>query len=284
VRTGSKARVIEMNAGGTSSLSKRDVEHLSPGDLRALIRAGSFKGSSEGLAKAYAQANLVVLPKEYAFEFVLFCLRNPKPCPLVEVLDPGDPRVKLSARDADIRTDLSRYCVYRNGKLVDEPADITAYWRDDLVGFLIGCSYSFETALINAGIPLRHQQENKIVSLYVTNIQCNEAGRFHGPMVVSMRPVKHSQVVRAVQVTSRFPATHGAPIHIGDPAAIGVDLDDVALGSARIEVKADEVPVFWGCGCTPQTAALASKPELMITHKAGFLFVTDMLSEEIAAL
>lgn len=273
-----------MNVGAVETLSKRDVEDLSPQELRALIRSGAWKGTSEGLARRYAQANLVVLPKEDAFDFMLFCLRNPKPCPLVEVLDQGDPLVKLSAGNADIRTDLSRYCVYKNGKLIDEPEDITGYWREDLVGFLIGCSYSFETAMINAGIPLRHQDENKIVSLYTTNIQCNEAGRFHGPMVVSMRPVKNSQLARAVQVTSRFPSTHGAPVHIGDPAAIGVDLDDVVFGSARIEVKPDEVPVFWGCGCTPQTAALASKPELMITHKAGFLFVTDLLSEEIAAL
>jgi len=273
-----------MEAEAAERLSKRDVENLPPRELRALIRSGSWKGTSEGLAKPHAQANLVILPKEYAFDFTLFCLRNPKPCPLVEVLDPGDPLVKLSAKNADVRTDLSRYCVYAEGKLIDEPGDITRYWRDDLVAFLIGCSYSFETALLNAGIPLRHQEENKIVSLYTTNIRCNEAGRFHGPMVVSMRPVKSSQLVRAVQVTSRFPATHGAPVHIGDPAAIGVDLDNVGFGSSRIEVKPDEVPVFWGCGCTPQAAALASKPEFMITHKAGFLFVTDLLSEEIAAL
>lgn len=273
---------VEPPAAGP--LSKADLNGRSPQQIRALIRAGHWTGQSEGLASGYAQANLVILPKDVAFDFVLFCLRNQKPCPIVEVTDPGWPNVRKVAPGADLRTDLARYCVYRNGELVDEPHDITSYWRDDLVCCLIGCSYSFEQALLNANIPLRHLEENKIVSLYTSNVQCEPAGDFSGPMVVSMRPIRHDQVVRAVQVTSRFPATHGAPVHIGDPAAIGVDLDDVAFGSHRVEIKPGEVPVFWACGCTPQAVAMASGVDFMITHKAGYLFITDRLSEELAAL
>lgn len=267
-----------------SSVLREDISELSPSEIRAHIRAGRWKGTSEGLAKTFAQANLVIVREKHAFDFLLFCLRNPKPCPIVEVTDPGDPMLRISAKDADLRTDLPRYSVYENGKLTDEPHDITSYWRDDLVGFLIGCSYSFEQAMLNAGIPLRHVEENKIVSLYTTNVPCVPAGQFKGPMVVSMRPVKRDQVVRAVQVTSRFPSTHGAPVHIGDPQAIGVDLEKVAFGSHYIPPKADEVPLFWGCGCTPQAVALQSSIDFMITHKAGHLFLTDRLSEEVAVL
>lgn len=274
--------VLEQPTAG--SLAKSDLLALPPREIRALIRAGRWTGQSEGLAQGYAQANLVILPKGVAFDFVLFCLRNQKPCPIVEIVDPGSPIVRQVAPGADLRTDLARYSVYRNGELVDEPQDIVDYWRDDLVCCLIGCSYSFEQALLNARIPLRHLEENKIVSLYTTNIPCEPAGGFSGPMVVSMRPIRHDQVVRAVQVTSRFPATHGAPVHIGDPAAIGVDLDRLAFGSDRIDLRPDEVPVFWACGCTPQAVAMARKLDFMITHKAGYLFITDVLSEEIAAL
>ena len=268
-----------------TAVAKEDLLDLSPREIRALTRERRWTGGTEGLATGYAQANLVILLQEAAFDFMLFCLRNPKPCPIVEVTDPGSPLVRQVARDADLRTDLARYCVYEHGERVAEPEDITDYWRDDLVGFLLGCSYSFETALLNANIPLRHLEEDKIVSLYTTNLPCEPAGRFGGPMVVSMRPIRHAQVVRAVQVTSRFPATHGAPVHIGDPSIIGIDdLDDVCLGTGRVEIRSDEVPVFWGCGCTPQAVALESKLDFMITHKAGHLFITDVLSEEIAAL
>jgi uncharacterized protein YcsI (UPF0317 family) len=268
----------------TAAVGKEDLLDLLPREIRALTRERKWTGGTEGLAKGYAQANLVIVPKDAAFDFLLFCLRNPKPCPIVEVTDPGSPIIRQVAKDADLRTDLARYCVYEGGELVAEPEDVTDYWRDDLVGFLIGCSYSFETALLNANIPLRHQEEDKIVSVYTSNTPCLPAGRFSGPMVVSMRPIRHEQVVRAVQVTSRFPATHGAPVHIGDPSHIGIDLDDVGFGTGRIEVRPGEVPVFWGCGCTPQAVGLQSKIDFMITHKAGHLFITDTLSEEIAAL
>jgi len=269
----------------TAAVAKEDLLDLSPGEIRALTRERRWTGGTEGLARGYAQANLVIVPQEAAFDFLLFCQRNPKPCPIVEVTDPGSPLVRLVARDADLRTDLARYCVYEGGACVDEPEDITDYWRDDLVGFLIGCSYSFETALLNANIPLRHLEEDKIVSVYTTTVPCEPAGRFEGPMVVSMRPIHREQVVRAIQVTSRFPATHGAPVQIGNPSTIGIDdLDDVDFETGRVEIGPDEVPLFWGCGCTPQAAAMKAGLDFMITHKAGHLFITDTLSEEIAAL
>lgn len=265
------------------SVTKSELEGLSPRELREIIRQGRWSGGTEGLARGYAQANLIILPQEVALEFLIFCQRNPKPCPIVEVTDPGSPFVTQVAQ-ADLRTDLPRYSVYKDGKLVDQPTDVTAYWRDDLVGFLIGCSYSFEEAMLNAGIPLRHQQENKIVSVYTTNVDCVPCGRFAGPMVVSMRPVKRDQLVRAIQVTSRFPATHGAPVHVGDPSLIGVDLDKTDFETGVFDLAEDDVPVFWGCGGTPQAVALESKIDFMITHKIGHLFVTDKLSESIAAL
>lgn len=264
-------------------VSKAELEGLHPQELRKIVREGRWTGGTEGLARGYAQANLIILPKEVALDFLIFCQRNPKPCPIVEITDPGSPMITQVA-NADLRTDLPRYSVYKDGKLVDQPSDITSYWRDDLVGFLIGCSYSFEEALLNAGIPLRHQQEDKIVSVYTTNVPCVPAGRFAGPMVVSMRPVKRDQLVRAVQVTSRFPATHGAPVHIGDPSLIGVDLEKTDFDTGVFELAEDDVPVFWGCGGTPQAVALASKIDFMITHKVGHLFVTDKLSEAIAAI
>ncbi|MFQ5912914.1 MAG: putative hydro-lyase [Nitrospinota bacterium] len=269
----------------TVTVEKEDLLELHPREVRALIRERKWTGGTEGLAKGYAQANLAILPKEVAFEFLLFCLRNPKPCPVLEVTDPGSPLTRGVAAGADLRTDLSKYCIYERGECVAEVEDITEYWQGDLVGFLLGCSYTFETALLNAGIPLRHLEENLVVSLYTTNIECAPAGRFEGPMVVSMRPIRHDQVVRAVQVTSRFPATHGAPVHIGDPSVIGIeDLDDVCFGTARVQVSPGETPVFWGCGCTPQAVALSAGLDFMITHKAGHLFLTDTLSEELAAL
>jgi len=267
----------------SDTLTKEQLIHLSPAELRDHFRAGRYTGGTEGLARGYAQANLIILPKDVALEFLIFCLRNPKPCPLVEVTDPGSPYVTQFAR-ADLRTDLPQYSVYKDGRLIDQPSDVTKYWRDDLVGFLIGCSYSFEQALINAGIPLRHQQENKIVSVYTTNVDCVPCGRFAGPMVVSMRPIKQHQLVRAIQVTSRFPATHGAPVHIGDPSKIGVNLEKTDFDTGVFKLADDDVPVFWGCGGTPQAVALKSKIDFMITHKIGHLFITDRLSEEVAAL
>ncbi len=237
-----------------------------------------------GLAPGFVQANLAILPKDLAFDFLLFCQRNQRPCPLLEVIEVGETEPILTAPGADIRTDVSLYRVYKNGELTDEVQDITSYWRDDLVAFLLGCSFTFETAMIRAGIPLRHVEERKNVSMYRTNVATTPAGIFHGPMVMSMRPIKHNQVVKAVQVTSRYPFAHGAPLHIGNPEVIGVtDIEHPDYGDP-VETKEDEVPVFWACGVTPQSVAMSSKPSIMITHSPGYMFITDMPDENLAVI
>lgn len=265
-------------------VSRGELTTLDPKALRSLIRKGEWTGWTTGLAMGYAQANLAILPLEYAFEFLAFCQRNPRPCALLEVTDPGSPVPRQYGPEADLRTDLPRYRVFEHGRLVDEPTDITSYWRSDLVAFLIGCSLTFEGAMVRANIPVRHLEDGKDPAVYITNIQCLPAGRFRGPMVVSMRPMRADQVVRAVQVTSRFPLTHGAPVHIGDPQTIGIpDLSKTDWGDAQ-RFEPGEVPVFWGCGVTPQVVALESKPSLMITHLPGHMFVTDRRDEETAIL
>ncbi len=255
-----------------------------PKEVRALIRSGKLIRPTCGLAPGYTQANLVILPRELAFDFFLFCQRNPKPCPVLEVLEPGNYEPVLTAPKADIRIDIPRYRIYKDGKLDKEERDIRAYWNSELVSFLLGCSFTFETALLRAGISLRHIEENKNVSMFVTSIPTVPAGVFSGPLVVTMRPIHRTKVVRAVQITSRFPAVHGAPVHIGDPQKIGIkDLSKPDYGDA-VEVKDDEVPVFWACGVTPQAVALKSKPPLMITHSPGYMFITDLLDEDLSVL
>lgn len=247
--------------------------------IRERIRRGEWTGVTAGLAQGYTQANLVILPKALAYDFLLFCHRNPKPCPLLEVTDVGSPYPVITAHDADLRTDLPRYRVYRNGECVDEPNDILSYWREDFVAFLIGCSFTFEHALMANGLPIRHIDEGKNAAMYITSIPCRPAGIFQGNMVVSMRPFKPEQAIRAVQITSRYPSVHGAPVHIGDPKSIGIsDLNHVDFGD-NVTIFPDEVPVFWACGVTPQAVAMASKPELMITHAPGHMFITDQRDE-----
>jgi uncharacterized protein YcsI (UPF0317 family) len=227
------------------------------------------------------QANLVIVPREAAFDFLLFCQRNPKPCPLLDVTEPGSAEPRFVAPGADLRTDVPRYCVYVNGELTDEPTSLSEWWRDDLVAFLLGCSFTFENALIAAGVPVRHIEMGRNVPMYRTNIACRLAGRFHGPMVVSMRPMTPAQAVTATRVCSRFPRAHGTPIHFGDPSAIGIrDLDRPDFGDA-VEVRSGEVPVFWACGVTPQAVAMAVKPPLLITHKPGHMFVTDLRDTDL---
>jgi uncharacterized protein YcsI (UPF0317 family) len=256
----------------------------SPSGVREHIRAGKWRGVTSGVAPGYVQANLAILPKELAFDFLLFCQRNPKPCPLLEVVDAGSAEAVITAPGSDIRTDVPGYRIYRDGELAAEVDSLVDHWRDDLVSFLLGCSFSFETALTEAGIPLRHQEMGRNVAMYVTNIATRPAGVFSGPMVVSMRPIKREQIVRAVQVTTRFPATHGAPVHIGDPAAIGIsDLARPDFGDA-VEVLPGEEPVFWACGVTPQAVALDCKPSLMITHAPGMMFITDQRDADYAVL
>ncbi len=265
-------------------MNKEQLKGLPPRQIRQLIREGKWTSDTSGLAPGYAQANLAILPKKLAFDFLLFCQRNPKPCPVLEVTEPGNPFLSKIAKGADVRTDIPRYCIYQKGKYVAEVENITKYWRKDLVAFLIGCSYTFETALLNANIPLRHIQDGKGVGVYITNIPCQPAGIFAGPMVVSLRPIPQELVVRAVQVTSRFPATHGAPIHIGDPRKIGISNLQAVNWGDKPRMEKGDVPVFWACGVTPQAVALTVKPELMITHLAGHMFISDVRDEELAAL
>ena len=236
------------------------------------------------MAPGYVQANLVIVTRDLAFDFLLFSQRNPKPCPLLEVLDEGCFEPKRTAPGADLRTDLPKYCVFGDGELSGTEDDIRPLWRDDLVSFLLGCSFSFERALLEAGIPLRHVEERKNVSMYITNIETYPAGAFSGPMVVSMRPIHHTHVVRAVQVTSRFPAVHGAPVHIGDPARIGIrSIGNPDYGEPT-EIRDGEVPVFWACGVTPQEVARRSKPPFMITHSPGHMFITDWRDDDLAII
>lgn len=253
-------------------------------EVRGRIRSNLWRGVTAGVAPGYVQANLAILPKDLAFDFLLFCQRNPKPCPLLEVIEPGGIEPVLTTPGSDIRTDAAGYRVYENGELTAEIDTLAGYWRDDLVSFLLGCSFSFEAAMVDAGIPLRHQEQGKNVAMYITNIPTTSAGVFSGPMVVSMRPIKRDQVVRAVQVTSRFPATHGAPVHIGAPEDIGVhDLASPDFGDS-IEILPGEEPVFWACGVTPQAVALSCKPPLMITHAPGKMFITNQRDADYAVL
>lgn len=255
-------------------LSPAEAAAASPADARRRYREGLAVPTS-GWSAGWTQANLVVLPRDWAFDMLLFGQRNPRPVPLLDVTDPGATTTAL-APEADLRTDLPRYRVWRDGELVDEPTDVVDLWRDDLVSFLIGCSFSFEQALLEAGVPLRNVEQGRNVSMYRTDVPCRPAGRLSGPLVVSMRPVPAQQVVTAVQVTARMPEVHGAPVHVGPPASLGIaDLGRPDYGDP-VEVQEGDVPVFWACGVTPQAALLASRPPLAITHAPGHMLVTDV--------
>jgi len=257
---------------------------MAPYELRQLISSGQINGPTAGMAKGYTQANLAILKKEHAFDFLLFCQRNPKSCPLVDVTEVGSYIPSTIAKEADIRTDIPKYRIYRDGEFTEEVTDITEYWEEDMVAFLIGCSFTFETPLLEAGIPIRHIEENCNVPMYKTNIQCAKAGVFEGPTVVSMRPMSHEDAIRAIQITSRFPGVHGAPIHIGDPGQIGIiDLAKPDFGDA-VTIKEGEIPVFWACGVTPQAVAMQSKPSIMITHAPGCMFISDLKDEKLSVL
>ena len=250
-------------------------------DVRKACRAGALTGPTPGLALGFVQANLVMLPRDWAFDFLLFCRRNAKPCPLLDVTDPGDPEPKAVAPGADLRTDLPGYRVWEHGELVAEPTDVYDHWRDDLVSFLIGCSFTFENALLEAGVPVRHIEDGVNVPMYRTNIACQPAGRFHGPMVVSMRPMTASQYVVATNICARLPLAHGAPIHHGDPAALGIaDVTRPDFGDA-VTIRPGELPAFWACGVTPQAALMAARPPFAITHKPGHMFLTDLRDTDL---
>jgi uncharacterized protein YcsI (UPF0317 family) len=253
-------------------------------DARLLSRRNRYSGVTSGFAPGYVQANLAILPQSLAQDFLHFCQRNPKPCPLVGVSAAGDWRVSSIAEDLDIRTDLPRYRIWQKGELVDEPFDIVKYWRDDLVTFAIGCSFSFEQALLDDGIELRHMTCDCTVPMYRTSVETNPAGPFHGPLVVSMRPMKPAAAIRAVQITTRFPSVHGAPVHLGKPEMIGIkDIAKPDWGDA-VPVHDDEIPVFWACGVTPQSVIMAVKPDFCITHYPGAMLVTDRRNNEFAIM
>lgn len=255
-----------------------------PVAVRRQIRSGSHSGHTAGCVPGYVQANICILPKDWADEFLLFCQRNPKPCPLLAVSDPGNPRLPGLGADLDIRTDVPSYFVFRDGAFIEEVTDISALWRDDLVTFALGCSFSFEDALTEAGIPLKHIQRDECVAMYVTNVDTTPAGRFHGKLVVSMRPLSPADAIRAIQITSRFPGVHGAPVHLGFPESIGIDdLSKPHLGIGVGEVAADEIPVFWACGVTPQSVIQAARPPFCITHKPGHMLVTDVRNSSLAS-
>ena len=261
-----------------------DFSKMAPKEVRQMIREGKITTFTSGMCNGYAQANLAILPKELAFDFLLFTQRNPKPCPVLDVTEVGNPEPKVAAPGADLRFEIPKYRIYRYGELTDEVTDLSKYWRDDLVAFLLGCSFSFEGPMLDAGLEVRHITDNHNVPMYITNIQCKPAGVFSGPMVVSMRPMTPKNAIRATQVTSRMPSVHGAPIHFGDPAAIGIkDIMKPDFGDPST-IKPGEVPVFWACGVTPQAVAMSVKPEFMITHAPGHMFITDLLNADLSVL
>ena len=262
----------------------KNVRQLTPKEIRNLIRKGKWDKPTAGIAMGYAQANLVILPQKYAFDFLLFCQRNPKPCPLLEVLEPGEFKTKFSSLDADIRTDIPRYHIYQRGKLQKTVQQIKSYWRHDFVSFLLGCSFSFEEAMLRSKVPVRHVEEQKNVPMFITDIPCKSAGIFRGPLVVTMRPIPSGKVIRAVQITSRYAWVHGAPIHIGNPSAIGIKNFNKPDFGDPVTIKKGEIPVFWACGVTPQAVVMKAKPDLCITHAPGHMFISDLLNEELAIL
>jgi uncharacterized protein YcsI (UPF0317 family) len=256
---------------------------LSAQAARQAIRQGQWTGHTSGLADGHVQGNVVILPEALANDFLRYCQRNPKPCPLLAVSEPGEAKLPSLGQDIDICSDVPRYRVWRDGVLVDEPTDISHLWRKDLVTFVIGCSFSFEQALMDAGLKIAHIEQNVNVPMYRTSIATEAAGVFRGPLVVTMRPFKARDAIRAIQITSRFPEVHGAPVHMGDPAQIGIaDLSKPDYGDA-VDVLPDEIPVFWACGVTPQAAITQAKPAFCITHAPGAMLITDLLNHQLAS-
>jgi uncharacterized protein YcsI (UPF0317 family) len=251
-------------------------------EARALIRSGRHKGHTAGLAPGRVQGNLAILPKDWADEFLRFCQQNPKPCPVIGMSEPGSSALPGLGAEIDIRRDVGRYRVFRDGVCVAEPSTLDEVWRDDLVTFVLGCSFSFEWPLLEDGLRLRHLEQNTTVPMFRTTIATVPTRRFKGGLVVSMRPFKPADAIRAIQITSRFPAVHGAPVHIGHPALIGVrDLSKPDFGDP-LEVRDDELPLFWACGVTPQNVVVNAKPPLFIAHYPGCMLVTDLLNSTLS--
>jgi uncharacterized protein YcsI (UPF0317 family) len=274
--------IVERRRAGADA-GRAGAVYAEPAALRHAVRTGRFRGQTAGQAPGFVQGNLAILPRDFAADFLRFCQLNPKPCPVIGIGEPGDPALPRLGRDIDIRTDVPGYCVFRDGELAEEAADILGHWRGDLVAFVLGCSFSFEAALTDGGLRVRHIDEGKNVAMYRTSIPNAPAGPFGGTLVVSMRPFTPKDAIRAIQITSRFPNVHGAPVHFGNPAAIGIaDVARPDFGDA-VEIKPGEVPVFWACGVTPQQAIRAARPPLAITHQPGAMLVTDLRNSELAS-
>jgi len=257
-----------------------DRKNMHPEDFRKEVRRGKWLGPTAGIASGYAQANLVILPKREALDFMIFAQRNPKACPVIDVLEAGVTEAP-SARGSDIRRDIPRYRIYQKGKGFQEVSSLENFWREDFVSFLLGCSFTFESELIKQGIPMKHIDLGKNVSMYQTTIPCRSAGNLSGNMVVSMRPIKSSQIAKAVEISGKYPEVHGSPIHIGNPKSIGINTIETPDYGEEVPIEGDEIPVFWPCGVTPQSVLKNSGVELFITHAPGHMFVTDIKNEEL---
>lgn len=262
-----------------TSVSHNDLVSASAGDVRAAIRSGAYDGHTAGLAAGNLQCNLAILPERFALDFLRFCQRNPKPCPVVGVSDTGDVRLPTLGRDIDIRTDVSKYRIFRDGNLSNETTSIADIWENDLVTVALGCSFTFENALLRAGIPVRHSETGKNVPMYRSNIDLAPAGPFGGQMVVTMRPIPQDQVAQTQEICSRYPQAHGSPIAVGDPAQIGIaDLSGPDWGDA-VEINPGEVPVYWACGVTPQNVLLDAGLPICITHSPGHMLIADVAED-----
>jgi len=259
-----------------------NVDSADPTQVRRAIRAGIFRGFTNNVARGYAQGNLVIVPEAYAATFESYCRKNPRPCPLLGVSEPGSPRIPALAEDMDLRTDVGEYRIFRNGSAIGVATDIRELWQSDFVAFVLGCSFSFEQELMNAGVPLRHLAEGSVSPMYVTNIDTAASGEFSGKLVVSMRGLRPSDAICAVQITSRFPKFHGAPIHIGKPEMIGVNLERPYGGHGLTRLHDDELPVFWACGATAQAALEQARLPIAITHSRAHMVLTDLKSEDLA--
>ncbi len=259
----------------------KNFANMSPKQVRSLIKSGEINGPTAGMSAGYAQCNLIILPADLAADFDEFASKNPQACPVLERLSEGQRLTKHIADGADIATDFPRYRIYEHGKLTQQPTDISHLWRSDFVSFLIGCSFSFEHALLEAGLPVRHIELGANVPMYNTNIACTPAGALHGNMVVSMRPMTAEQACLACKITARMPKVHGAPIHIGDPEFIGIsDITEPDYGD-KPQMSSDELPVFWPCGVTPQAIVQAVAPAFAITHAPGHMLITDTLNQSL---
>ena len=269
---------LQETAGEGAGPFPFDAATAEPARLRRLFRSGAWRGTTANMANGYTQGNLAILPEEHALDFARYCQRNPAPCPLIGMSDTGDPRIPDLGVDLDIRTDLPSYNIYRDGRIEGSAADILEYWREDSVAFVLGCSLSFEEALMQAGVPLRHIETGRTTPMYRTSIETVPAGPFGGGMVVSMRPMPARDAIRASAVTARFPHTHGMPVHLGDPAAIGIaDIDSPDWGES-VPIHAGEIPVFWACGVTPQNAIRQAGVPLVLTHTPGSMLISDIPS------